>query len=237
MNTAVVTGGSRGLGLELARGLAASGWTVVIDGRDAAAVDAAAKELRDAGAVVLTVAGDVADEDHRNELIRVAREAGPLTVLVNNASALGPSPLPTLTTHPIDGEDGLLSLFAVNVVAPLRLVQLAAQDLRATHGVVVNVVSDAGRDAYETWGGYGATKAALDHASRVLAAEEPDVRVYSVDPGDLRTAMHQAAFPGEDISDRPLPETAVPGLLTLIRERPPSGRYRVREGRPERVEP
>jgi NAD(P)-dependent dehydrogenase (short-subunit alcohol dehydrogenase family) len=142
---------------------------------------------------------------------------------VNNASDLGPSPLPTLARHPLDA---LRQVYETDVIAPLALIQALLPELRATGGTVLNISSDAAVEAYPGWGGYGSAKAALDHLGAVLAEEEPALRVYAVDPGDMRTAMHQAAFPGEDIGDRPEPESAVPALLRLLAERPPSGRYR-----------
>ena len=219
MNIAVITGGSRGLGLELARSLAADGWGVVIDGRDADAVRDAASAI---GGAVHGVPGDVADVAHRSELIAAATELGDLTLLVNNASVLGPSPQPALATYPLDV---LARVYEVNVVAPLGLIQVALPALRRNHGTIVDVTSDAGVEGYPGWGGYGSSKAALEQLSNVLAAEEPGVRVYWFDPGDMQTRMHQEAFPSEDISDRPLPATVVPALRRLVDAAPPSGRY------------
>jgi NAD(P)-dependent dehydrogenase (short-subunit alcohol dehydrogenase family) len=176
--------------------------------------------------VLVTVPGDVTDAEHRRELLAGATALGPLGLVVNNAGGLGPSPLPNLAGYPLDA---LSELFEVNVAAPLALIQEALPALRAAGGVIVNITSDAGVEGYPGWGGYGATKAALDQISRVLAAEEPEVAVYAIDPGDLRTQMHQDAFPGEDISDRPLPATSVPGILANVEQRPPSGRYQARE--------
>ncbi|HZT65952.1 MAG TPA: SDR family oxidoreductase [Acidimicrobiales bacterium] len=235
MRVALVTGGSRGLGLALGRALAAEGWELVIDGRGAEALEAARAELQDlaaSGARVLAVAGDVADEVHRAAVAATVRSYGRLDLLVNNASVLGPSPQPPLASYPLDV---LRRVYDVNVVAPLALTQLVLPQLRAAAGRVVNVTSDAAVEAYEGWGGYGSSKAALEQVSRVLAAEEPGLRVYAVDPGDMRTRMHQEAFPGEDISDRPPPEAAVPGLLRLIHEDRPSGRYLARRLAPEGV--
>lgn len=219
-----MTGGSRGLGRALAAGLAGAGWRVVVDGRDATALAEA-----DLPAGVVKVPGDITDARHRSALLAAAAELGPLELVVHNAGVLGPSPLPALAEFPL-GE--LRQLFEVTVVGPLALTQLALPVLRARDGVVVAISSDAAVEAYPGWGGYGAVKAALDQAARVLATEEPAVRVWSVDPGDLRTRMHQEAFPGEDISDRPAPETVVPAFLRLIEERPASGRHRLVTGVP-----
>ncbi len=223
--TAIVTGASRGLGLALTRRLAADGWTVVGDGRVAATLHAALDPL---GSPVIAVAGDVTESYHRSALVAAAVEAGGggVDLVVNNAGGLGPSPLPALDGYPLDA---LRQLFDVNVVAPLGLVQSALSSLLERDGVVVNVTSDAAVEAYQGWGGYGATKAALDHVGRVLAAEHPELRVLSIDPGDMRTQMHQDAFPGEDISDRPLPDDSVPGIIALIEGDAPSGRYRAAE--------
>jgi NAD(P)-dependent dehydrogenase (short-subunit alcohol dehydrogenase family) len=221
MRTAIVTGASRGLGLALARRLAAGGWGLVIDARGADALAAAAAELSPLTEVV-ALAGDIADADHRLALVTAARDIGPLEAVVNNASLLGPSPQPALADYPLDV---LRRVYEVNVMAPLALAQLALPHLSAG-GRIVNVTSDAAAEAYEGWGGYGSSKAALEQLTAVLAAEHPDLRIYRVDPGDLRTQMHQEAFPGEDISDRPLPEVAVPGLVVLLEGDLPSGRYR-----------
>jgi NAD(P)-dependent dehydrogenase (short-subunit alcohol dehydrogenase family) len=223
IRTAVVTGGSRGLGLALVRTLAEAGWRVVTDARDADALRAATAHL---GPDVIAVAGDITAADHRAELVAAAGDR--IDLLVNNAGGLGPSPLPALADYPLDD---LADLFAVNVVAPLGVIQAALPTL-ATGAVIVDVTSDASVEAYEGWGGYGATKAALDHLGRVLAVERPDLRILTVDPGDMRTQMHQDAFPGEDISDRPPPEQSVPGVLALIDSDRPSGRYRVAEVAP-----
>jgi NAD(P)-dependent dehydrogenase (short-subunit alcohol dehydrogenase family) len=228
MTTALITGASRGLGLALARSLAIDGWHLVLTARHADALDAAARDL---GGEVVAIAGDVADTAHRAELVDAARElgGGTLDVLVNNASGLGPDerPIRPLAEYPLDD---LESLFRTNVSAPLGLIQVALPALSAD-GRIVNITSDAAIERYEGWGGYGATKAALDQLTNVLAAEHPSLHVYAVDPGDLRTKMHQDAFPGEDISDRPLPETVVPTLRRLIDGDPPlpSGRYRASE--------
>jgi NAD(P)-dependent dehydrogenase (short-subunit alcohol dehydrogenase family) len=175
---------------------------------------------------VIGIAGDVADPRHRAELVAAVCELGRLDLLVNNASVLGPSPQPTLSEYPLGEFEHVL---AVNVTAPLALVQATLPLLRAHRGALVDITSDAAVEGYAGWGGYGSSKAALEQLSNVLAAEEPDVRVYWFDPGDMRTAMHQAAFPDEDISDRPLPETVVPALRRLLRAAPPSGRFRASE--------
>jgi NAD(P)-dependent dehydrogenase (short-subunit alcohol dehydrogenase family) len=221
--TALITGASRGLGLALARALAERGWSLLIDARDSAALDAAAGELS-AHTRVVALAGDVAEPTHRLALAAAARELGGLDVVVNNASTLGPSPRPELLAL---APEALSTILAVNVVAPLALLQLVSAQLRP--GVrVLNITSDAAVEPYAGWGGYGASKAALEQLSAILAAEQPGWRVYSVDPGDMNTRMHQEAFPGEDISDRPPPEASVPGLLALLGEDYPSGRYAAR---------
>jgi NAD(P)-dependent dehydrogenase (short-subunit alcohol dehydrogenase family) len=221
--TAIITGASRGLGRALAAGLAREGFDLIIDARDAAALHAAAGALRAAGATVTAVAGDVTDPAHRAALLAAASGAGRLDLLVNNAGTLGASPLPALADYPADE---LRAAFEANVIAPIALTQLALPLLRASGGAVLNITSDAAVEAYAGWGGYGAAKAALEQASNVLAAEEPTVRVWWADPGDLRTDMHQLAFPGEDISDRPEPSSVVPAFLRLVTQRLPSGRYR-----------
>jgi NAD(P)-dependent dehydrogenase (short-subunit alcohol dehydrogenase family) len=220
---AVVTGASQGLGFELALGLARDGWALVVDARRADRLGVAAERL--AGLTdVRAVVGDVTDRQHRVALARAATELGTVQLVVNNASTLGASPLPALSD--VDPEV-LRRVFDVNVVAPLALIQ--ALDGRLARGAtVVNITSDAAVEAYEGWGGYGASKAALEHASRVLSAERPDLRVLVVDPGDMRTEMHQDAFPNEDISDRPEPSASVPGLLALVDGDQPSGRYEAR---------
>ena len=219
MPTAIVTGASRGLGLALSRGLAERGWRLVIDARDAAALEAAAAELPD----VVTVPGDVSDPSHRHALVEAAGER--IDLVVNNASLLGPSPQPALADYPLDV---LETVYRVNVIAPLALIQLALPRL-SDDARIVNVTSDAAVEPYEGWGGYGSSKAALEQLTAILAAEHPALRVYCVDPGDMRTQMQQEAFPDEDISDRPPPERSVPGLLALIEGSPPSGRYRASE--------
>ena len=214
--TALITGASKGLGRALAGALAARGWRLVVDARTPGSL---AAELP--GAAV--VAGDVTDPGHRGALAAAVDTLGRLDLLVNNASDLGPSPLPALARYPLEA---LRRVYETDVVAPLALIQMMAPRLRAARGIVVNVSSDAAAEPYPGWGGYGSAKAALDQLSAVLAVEEPDLRVYAVDPGDMRTDMHQAAFPGEDITDRPEPAAVVPALLRLLDARPPSGRYR-----------
>ena len=229
MPVALLTGASRGFGNAAAVALVAKGWDLVIDGRNAAALDRAVAGLRSRaapGAQVLALPGDVADPGHRAVLTRVVRTLGPLDLLVNNASELGSSPLPALEHYRLEV---LAQVLAVNVLAPLGLIQSLVEDLTVAGGTVINLSSDAAVEAYPGWGGYGASKAALDQLTAVLAVERPDLRIYGLDPGDMRTVMHQEAFVGEDISDRPEPETVVPALLRLITERPPSGRYRAAE--------
>jgi NAD(P)-dependent dehydrogenase (short-subunit alcohol dehydrogenase family) len=222
----MITGASRGFGKALAEDLARDRWDLVIDARDGSALAATAEAVAASagpGVRIRALAGDVAEPAHRAELVAAATELGGLDLLVNNASLLGPSPQPTLDAYPLDV---LETVYRVNVIAPLGLIQLALPLLVASHGTIVDVTSDAGVEGYEGWGGYGSSKAALEQLSNVLAAEQPGIRVYWFDPGDMRTQMHQEAFPGDDISDRPLPETVVPQLRTLLRDLPPSGRYR-----------
>ncbi|MGW2395756.1 SDR family NAD(P)-dependent oxidoreductase [Kitasatospora sp. NPDC001664] len=224
---AVVTGASRGFGLELARALAADGWQLVITARGENELLAVERELAGRTKVV-ALAGSVVDDDHRERLAEAAAALGGAELLVNNASTLTGyplegAPLPKLAEFPLPG---LLETFEVNVLGPIALTQLLLPQLRSHRGSVLNLSSDAAVEAYAGWGGYGASKAALDHASAVLAEEEPELRVWAVDPGDMRTVMHQEAFPGEDISDRPLPVTVVPAFLALLAGRPDSGRYR-----------
>jgi NAD(P)-dependent dehydrogenase (short-subunit alcohol dehydrogenase family) len=219
MPTAIITGASRGLGLALARALDERGWRLVLDARGAEALEAATQELNDA----VAVPGDVSDPAHRAALVALA---GPqLDLLVNNASILGPSPQPELADYPLDV---LTRVYEVNVLAPLALTQAALTHI-PDGGVVLNVTSDAGIEAYDGWGGYGSSKAAFEQWTAVLGVERPKLRVYAVDPGDMRTQMHQEAFPGEDISDRPLPEESVPALLALIDGDLPNGRYRAHD--------
>ncbi|HJQ00471.1 MAG TPA: SDR family oxidoreductase [Jatrophihabitans sp.] len=214
--TALITGASKGLGRALADALTARGWRLVVDARNPGSL---AAELTDA----IVVPGDITDPQHRDALVAAVDQLGRLDLLVNNASELGPSPLPALAGLPLEA---LRRLYETNVVAPLALVQALLAQLRDAGGVIINVSSDAAVEPYPGWGGYGSTKAALDQLSAVLAAEEPALGVYAVDPGDMRTDMHQAAFPDEDISDRPEPATVVPALLRLLDARPASGRYR-----------
>lgn len=221
--TALISGASRGLGLALASSLARRGWDLIIDGRNANALARAQEELQ-ALTRVTAIAGDVADHAHRKTLRDAAAHHGGLDALINNASILGASPLPALLEHPLDT---LAEVYQINVIAPLGMIQ----DLRLTFkpGVrVLNITSDAAVEPYPYWGGYGSSKAALEQLSAILAAENPDLRIYWVDPGDMRTQMQQEAYPDEDISDRPLPVTSVPGLLTLLEDDLPSGRYQSR---------
>jgi NAD(P)-dependent dehydrogenase (short-subunit alcohol dehydrogenase family) len=222
MRTAIITGASRGLGLALARALAQRQWRLVIDARGTDALDRAADELR-RHTQVRAIAGDVSDKWHRGALLDAA--GGVIDLLVNNASTLGPSPQPELAAYPLAE---LERVYLVNVEAPLALTQLALPLIPAG-GRVINVTSDAALEAYAGWGGYGSSKAALDQLTAIFAAEQRGLRIYAVDPGDMRTQMHQEAFPGEDISDRPPPEDSVPGLLELIEGDLPSGRYRAAE--------
>jgi NAD(P)-dependent dehydrogenase (short-subunit alcohol dehydrogenase family) len=224
MSVALITGASRGLGRALARELSARGWSLVLDARGAKALDETVSTLR--GGAVIAVVGDVSSPDHRAELAAAVAQAGRLDLLVNNASHLGPSPQPLLADYPLDE---LARVYEVDVLAPVAIAQLALPWLVASGGVLINVSSDASVEAYEGWGGYGSAKAALDQVTAVLAAEQPGIGCYAFDPGDMRTQMHQQAFPGEDISDRPEPESVVPALLQLIDERPASGRYRASE--------
>jgi NAD(P)-dependent dehydrogenase (short-subunit alcohol dehydrogenase family) len=224
MNTAVITGASRGLGRVLALELATRGTSLVVDARGSETLAQVRRELLDAGApAVESLPGSVTDPAHRAALAGVVERTGRLDLLVNNASTLGPSPQPALVDYPLRD---WAQVYDVNVTAPLALTQILVALLRRSGGTVVNITSDAAVEPYAGWGGYGSSKAALDHWTAILAVEEPALRVYSFDPGDMRTQMHQDAFPGEDISDRPLPETVVPAFARLIDERPPSGRYR-----------
>lgn len=229
MSTAIVTGASRGFGLALAVELAGEGWDLVVDARGRDDLERAVATIEAAGTGrLIALDGDVTDEPHVEDLVDAAVSLGDFTLLVNNASLLGPSPQPNLADYPIPA---LEEVFATNVTAPLRIIQRSLPHLRRAGGTIINITSDAAVEGYEGWGGYGAAKAALEQLSNVLSAEEPDVVVYWLDPGDMNTRMHQEAFPGEDISDRPLPETRVPAVIRLLGDggaegRYPSGRYR-----------
>ena len=220
--TALITGGSRGLGLALAESLAQQGWNLLITGRNAARLLEVRNQLRQHSQVV-AISGDVRDEVHLLELADALRNQDwSLDLIVNNASALGVSPLQPLLDHPVEN---LHTVFHTNMIAPISLLQKIRPFLQEG-ATIVNVSSDAAVEAYETWGAYGGSKAGLDHLTAILGKENPQFHFYAFDPGDMRTDMHQAAFPGEDISDRPLPqEQAVPALLELIANPIPSGRY------------
>ena len=220
---ALITGASRGLGLALARALASEGWALILDARGAEALESARAELSDLTKVT-AIPGDVTDAGHRRSLASAARDLGGLDAVVNNASLLGPSPQPGLLDYPLDA---LEDVYRANVLAPLAVLQAVREELKPG-ARIINVTSDAAVEPYEGWGGYGSSKAALEQLTTILAAENPDLRVYRVDPGDMRTRMHQEAFPDEDISDRPLPEESVPGLVELLEGDLPSGRYEAR---------
>lgn len=229
--TALITGASRGLGLALARALAERGWNLILTARN----ETKLKQVRDDLAQkthVAAIAGDVNNADHRKALAVLARGHAGLDLVINNAGALGPSPLPSLLDHPLDD---LATVFASNVIAPLGIIQSVRAELKP-HARIINVSSDAAVNPYPGWGGYGSSKAALEQLSAVLAAENPELRVNWVDPGDMRTDMHQAAYPGEDISDRPLPEARVPGFISLIESDLPSGRYTISDLTPAALE-
>lgn len=218
MSVALITGGSAGLGRAFAQALADTGWRVVVDGRDADRLAAASTQPG-----IVAVPGDVTNEWHRGALLAAVEREGRLDLLVHNASTLGVTPLPPLaTTTAADLEE----VWRTNVAAPLALTADLLPMLSAAGGMLLAISSDAAVEHYPGWGLYGATKAALDHVALTFAVENPAIAAYAVDPGDMRTTMHQAAYPGEDISDRPLPETVVPHLLALLASRPPSGRYR-----------
>ena len=221
---AIVTGGSRGFGRAVAAALLDRGWTVVADARRADDLEATAADLDSPR--LITVPGDITEPAHRAALVVAATDTGPLRLLVNNASRLGPSPQPRLADYLAAD---LRAVYTTNVFAPLALIQAALPGLTDNRGVIVNITSDAAVEPYEGWGGYGSSKAALDHISAILAAENPGIGVYAFDPGDMRTEMHQAAFPGEDISDRAEPESVVPALLRLLDSTPAPGRYRAHD--------
>ncbi len=223
---ALVTGASRGLGRALAHGLADHGWDLILDARTPADLASVAADLGEA--VVAAIPGDVADPEHRADLNTAVTEQGGLDLLVANASTLGPSPQPALADYPLDK---LRRVYEVNVLAPLALAQLLIPALASRGGTILHITSDASVEPYGGWGGYGSSKAALDQLTAILGAEQPSLHVYAVDPGDMRTQMHQDAFPGEDISDRPEPETVVPTLLELLKTSPQSGRYRASDFR------
>jgi NAD(P)-dependent dehydrogenase (short-subunit alcohol dehydrogenase family) len=223
MSTAIITGASHGFGRAVAQELARLGWDLVIDARDRVDLDEAATVIDGLGpGTVQALDGDVSDPRHAERLVELAGAGGDLSLLVNNASMLGPSPQPILAEYPVAV---LGEVISVNLLAPLRLIQLSLPHLRRSRGGVINVTSDAAVVVYQGWGGYGSSKAALEQLSNVLAAEEPDIRVYWLDPGDMNTRMHQAAFPGEDISDRPDPRERAPALVRLLESGLPSGRY------------
>ena len=217
---ALVTGGSAGLGLALSRALAEQGWRVITDGRSAEKFKEA-----DLPEGVTVVVGDLTDAEHRERLLAEVESAGRLDLLVHNASTLGPLPMRALAE--VDIAD-LQHVWRTNIGGPLVLTSTLLPWLKVADGVLISISSDAAVNHYETWGLYGASKAALDHVTLTYAAET-GLTGYSVDPGDMRTAMHQDAFPGEDISDRPLPATVVPRLLALLDTRPQSGRYRAED--------
>jgi NAD(P)-dependent dehydrogenase (short-subunit alcohol dehydrogenase family) len=224
MPIALITGASRGFGRAIAHALADRGWALIADARSEADLAQAARGHPG----ITPIAGDVTDPRHRRQLTELVDQLGGrrLDLLINNASTLGPSPLPQLADYPLDE---LRRVYETNVVAPLALIHAVIEPLTAAGGTIVNISSDAAVEAYPGWGGYGSAKAALDQLTAVLAEEEPRLRCYAFDPGDMRTQLHQEAFPGEDISDRPEPHTVVPALLRLLDERPPSGRYRAAE--------
>lgn len=222
--TVLITGVTRGLGLALARALAQRGWHLIINGRTTPALQVIHRELS-AHTQVTAVPGDVTDKAHRQALTVAAQAAGGLDAVINNASYLGPSPQPHLLNYPLET---LAQVYQVNVIAPLGVLQAVQAQLKPG-ARIINVTSDAAVEAYPGWGGYGSSKTALEHLSAILAEENPKLRVYWVDPGDMQTQMHQEAFPGEDISDRPLPETAVPAFVTLLEGDWPNGRYQARE--------
>ncbi len=222
MSIALVTGASRGLGKALAEELGRRRWQLIVDARNGTVLQDASQRFGDSHQIT-ALAGDVSDPTHRGGMVQAVRRIGRLDLLVNNASTLGPTPRPDLSAYPLDE---LERVIRINTLAPLALIQALLPELTASAGSIINVSSDAAAEPYAGWGGYGSSKAALDHLSAVLAEELPVVRIYSFDPGDMRTEMQQQAFPGEDISDRAEPEAVVPSLLRLVDERPASGRYR-----------
>jgi NAD(P)-dependent dehydrogenase (short-subunit alcohol dehydrogenase family) len=221
MPVALITGASRGLGAALGAELAGRGWHLIVDARHGETLRWTVETWGGDG--VVAIPGDVAAPDHREELARAVERLGRLDLLVNNASLLGPSPQPALARYPLDVLD---QVYRVNVLAPLALTQSLLPHLERAGGIVVNITSDASIEPYEGWGGYGSSKAALDQLTAIFGAEQPSLAVYAFDPGDMRTQMQQEAFPGEDISDRPEPETVIPAFLRLIDDRPASGRYK-----------
>ncbi len=227
--SALISGASRGLGLALAKALADHGWSLIIDARGREALETARLELA-AKTNITAIPGDINDNNHRKALAKAAEALGGLNAVINNASSLGSSPQPTLIDYPLDV---LEEVYRTNVIAPLGLLQ-AVQNQLKPGAVVINVTSDASIEPYEGWGGYGSSKAALEQLSAILAAENPSWHVYWIDPGDMRTQMHQEAFPGEDISDRPMPEESVPAFMTLLEGNLPSGRYQARQFEMER---
>jgi NAD(P)-dependent dehydrogenase (short-subunit alcohol dehydrogenase family) len=213
---ALVTGGSAGLGRALVLALHRAGWTVVTDARHQQRFEGLPHEIT-------TIPGDITDAAHRDSLVAEVRRLGRLDLLVHNASSLGPTPLPRLENLTIEN---LTHVWRPNVGAPLVLTSGLLPFVRASGGTILSISSDAAIEHDEGWGLYGASKAALEHLTLQYAAENPGIRGYALDPGDMRTDMHQAAFPGEDISDRPLPESVIPAILDLIESGLPSGRYR-----------
>lgn len=228
MSVALITGGSAGLGRALVAAFAARDWTVITDARRAERLDALRASV---GPRVITISGDIADAEHRRTLLGQVEALGRLELLVHNASTLGPVPLRPLREV---SEQDLAHTWTVNAGAPAALSRALLPWLKKSHGVLISLSSDAAVEHYPTWGAYAASKAALDQLTLTLGEEE-GLAAYAVDPGDLRTEMHQAAFPGEDISDRPLPESAVPAFLEIVRRRPRSGRYRAAEFSPLEV--
>lgn len=220
-SVAIVTGISRGFGLAVAHALLAKGWQVVGDGRS---TESLKKVQANLGPGAILIAGNVTNEAHLIKLVDTARSLGQFKLLVNNAGILGPSPMPVLLDLKIND---LESVLKINTLAPLRLIQIAAPSLAKIVGVVINVTSDAAVKDYEGWGAYSITKAALEKLTAILALEQKAIRFYCLDPGDMQTDMHQAAYPGEDISDRQNPNVSAPAVVRLAKGDLPSGRYRV----------